>query len=91
MVKSDEEIFEQRDLVSEIFVIGTAAFKLKVSQVERRDEPSKLAEVVEKCSSTLHDVLRKDILFAVDPEMVKRLLRAVQDLWQVGGFRSELI
>ena len=36
-------------------------------------------------------MLRKHVLFAVDPKMIERLLGAVKDLRQIGSLRTKLL
>ena len=54
------------------------AFKVLLEEV--RCVVTKLCEVLVEERSTFDDMLRKDILLTIDPEVVKSFLSTVQDL-----------
>ena len=84
-VESRNQLLQLLQVGGELFSFVNNAV-LKILEIELRNVVPHLFEVGEDFPSTVKNMLREDVLFTVDPEMVKSFLSTVENLGKVGTF-----
>ena len=92
LIKLLEHVLELIEISNELAFVRIL-FPLRffeILTVKAGSEVPEFHEMREQLLATFNNMLREYVLLAIDPEMIKCFLSAVEDLWQVGRLRTEL-